>query len=191
MAVTLEQVEQLRARADVSYEEARDALEQSGGDLLDALILLERRGKAKGGGFYSTRPNREEEAAVTDLVLTKAAREQEADSGLGPKIKELLYAALRLLRHSLANQFEIWRKGERVTSIPILILIILVIAAFWITVPLIVVGLFFGCQYRFSGPDLNREEVDAAMEKTAQIVHDVVNQVKEEIHRREKKDKNL
>ena len=39
MAVTLEQVEALRARAEVSYEEARAALEDSGGDLLDALIL--------------------------------------------------------------------------------------------------------------------------------------------------------
>ena len=42
MAVTLEQVEALRARAAVSYEEARAALEANGGDLLDALIALER-----------------------------------------------------------------------------------------------------------------------------------------------------
>ena len=42
MSVTLEQVEQLRAHAAVSYEEARRALEACDGDLLDALILLER-----------------------------------------------------------------------------------------------------------------------------------------------------
>ena len=41
MSVTLEQVEQLRAHAAVSYEEARRALEACDGDLLDALILLE------------------------------------------------------------------------------------------------------------------------------------------------------
>ena len=40
MSVTLEQVEQLRAHAAVSYEEARRALEACDGDLLDALILL-------------------------------------------------------------------------------------------------------------------------------------------------------
>ena len=39
MSVTLEQVEQLRAHAAVSYEEARRALEACDGDLLDALIL--------------------------------------------------------------------------------------------------------------------------------------------------------
>ena len=37
MDVTLELVEQLRKRADVSYEEARAVLEETGGDLLAAL----------------------------------------------------------------------------------------------------------------------------------------------------------
>lgn len=45
MSVTLEQVERLRAHAAVSYEEARRALEACDGDLLDALILLEREGR--------------------------------------------------------------------------------------------------------------------------------------------------
>ena len=58
MAVTLEQVEALRARAEVSYEEARAALEDSGGDLLDALISLERAGKLRPdgarGAFFTT-----------------------------------------------------------------------------------------------------------------------------------------
>ena len=64
MAVTLEQVEALRARAEVSYEEARAALEDSGGDLLDALIALERAGKLRPdgarGAFFTTRPGGED-----------------------------------------------------------------------------------------------------------------------------------
>ena len=61
MEVTLELVEQLRQHADVSYEEARAALEHSGGDLLEALIWLERMGKIGGGdarvGEYHTGPD--------------------------------------------------------------------------------------------------------------------------------------
>ena len=53
MSVTLEQVEQLRAHAAVSYEEARRALEACDGDLLDALILLEREGRIPPGGGRS------------------------------------------------------------------------------------------------------------------------------------------
>ena len=45
--ITLEQVEQLRTKADVTYEEARQALEAANGDLLDAVILLELQGKVK------------------------------------------------------------------------------------------------------------------------------------------------
>ena len=40
MEITLEQVERLREKADVSYGQAKQALEYSGGNLLDALIYL-------------------------------------------------------------------------------------------------------------------------------------------------------
>ena len=45
--VTLEQVELLRTKADVTYEEARQALEATNGDLLDAVVLLEIQGKVR------------------------------------------------------------------------------------------------------------------------------------------------
>ena len=43
----IEKVERLREKADVTYEEAKAALEQSDGDLLDAMVLLERQGKVR------------------------------------------------------------------------------------------------------------------------------------------------
>ena len=72
------------------------------------------------------------------------------------RLRELLAAALDLLRHCTVNQFEVWRNGERMTALPVLILILLVLVAYWISLPLLVVGLFFGCKYRFSGPDLDK-----------------------------------
>ena len=60
MDITLEQVERLREKANISYEEAKAVLEEAGGNLLDALILLEQRGKIHSGAgksaHYSTRP---------------------------------------------------------------------------------------------------------------------------------------
>lgn len=53
----LEKAEKIRSKGPVSYEEARDALKEADGDLLDAVIVLERQGKINrpvGGGFYST-----------------------------------------------------------------------------------------------------------------------------------------
>ena len=45
MKVTIEKVDKLVERADVSYGDAKEALESASGDLLDAVILLEREGK--------------------------------------------------------------------------------------------------------------------------------------------------
>ena len=54
MNVTMEQVEKVRACTGATFEQARAALEQCGGSVLDAVILLERTG---GAGHYSTRPD--------------------------------------------------------------------------------------------------------------------------------------
>ena len=54
--VTLEQVEKLREYANISYDEAKTALENADGDILQALIELEQQGKVKApeGGQYHT-----------------------------------------------------------------------------------------------------------------------------------------
>jgi len=57
MEITLEMAERLREKANVSYAQAKEALEYSGGNLLDALIYLEEKGvipRAE-GAYYSTK----------------------------------------------------------------------------------------------------------------------------------------
>ncbi len=215
MAITLEQVERLREKGGLSYEEARRILEETQGDLLEALIRLERQGRIRGGGsgaFYSTRPggdtapsgpaspagpSSEEPSRFRGLSLTVGGarrngqdRTQGDRPGFWGQVKELLAAALDLLRHSTVNQFEVWRRGERMTTMPVLILILLLVMVFWISLPLLIVGLFFGCKYRFSGPDMNREKVDEVVEQVTTAVSGVVEQVKEEfgraVHKKEK-----
>lgn len=41
MAITLEQVDQVRERTQVSYQKAKEALEKTDGDVLEAIVLLE------------------------------------------------------------------------------------------------------------------------------------------------------
>jgi phosphate uptake regulator len=47
MSINLEQIEALRQRANVSYEEAKAALELCNGDIVEALIYLERQNKVR------------------------------------------------------------------------------------------------------------------------------------------------
>ena len=57
-----EMVELLREKANVSYEEAKDALETANWDLLDAIVLLEREGKTQNRpSSYSTKNEEAEE----------------------------------------------------------------------------------------------------------------------------------
>ena len=198
MSVTLEQVEQLRAHAAVSYEEARRALEACDGDLLDALILLEREGRIPPGGgrgaFFTTQPGaapepppsgptRGPEASGKDekrfwglAVTVGGHRGREERGSWRTRLRELL-------AHCTVNQFEVWRNGERMTALPVLILILLVLVAYWISLPLLVVGLFFGCKYRFSGPDLDKNRVGEVVNQVSAKVGDAVGQVRDEFKR--------
>lgn len=176
MEITLEQVERLREKADISYAQAKEALEYSDGNLLDALIYLEERGVIPRveGTCYSTR-SETPPAAESVLVLPQEPEEKRREArprrGLFQRIRYLL----------LDNELEIWRKDQPVTALPVLILLLLLAAAFWITVPLLVLGLFLGFRYRFSGPDLEREELNGAMENAADTAADLGRQIMEEL----------
>ena len=45
--ITLEQIDSIMQRANVSYTEAKNALEQANGDMVEALLILEQNQKIK------------------------------------------------------------------------------------------------------------------------------------------------
>lgn len=47
MEISLEAVDAVRERTGVSYKEAKEALEQAGGSVVDAIVLLEEKSTAK------------------------------------------------------------------------------------------------------------------------------------------------
>lgn len=82
MAIDLEKIELLRERADVTYEEARDALEKCNGSLVEAIIYLEKNGKIKPAphetqttsGFWATLNKYIKIGNETRLVVSKEGR---------------------------------------------------------------------------------------------------------------------
>ncbi|SHI00111.1 DUF4342 domain-containing protein [Clostridium grantii] len=54
MSINIEQIDLLRKRANVSYEEAKKALENNNNDLVEALIYLEQNQKTKFNSNSST-----------------------------------------------------------------------------------------------------------------------------------------
>lgn len=169
---TLEQVERLREKANVTYDEAKAALEACNNDLLDAIIYLEKQGKVKSeGGFYSSAGNTQEAASA------EIPREEPGDEtgGFSDLLRRFGAFCVKILRKGNENLFEVYRDGEKRTSMPVTVLVLLLIFAFWITIPLVIVGLFFGFRYRFSGPDLGKNVVNDPMESAAKAAEELKN----------------
>ena len=61
---------------------------------------------------------------------------------------------------------------------PTLVLILLAVFAFWITIPLLVIGLFFDFKYRFEGIDEVHIDVNDIMDKAADGAAHLKNDVK-------------
>ena len=118
-----------------------------------------------------------------DLIYAATAFHWLPEDRAFPRVKELLLAVADLLRHCTVNQFEVWRNGELMTALPVLVLILLVVLAYWISLPLLVIGLLFGCRYRFSGPDLDKNKVGETVNRVSDSVRDAVGQVRDEFQR--------
>jgi hypothetical protein len=82
----------------------------------------------------------------------------------------------RVFRASVTNYFEVWRKGERQFYFPVVLFLFCLIPwVFWVTLALVIIGLFAGCRYRFSGPHLGRQEVNDTMDKAADFAEEAKN----------------
>ena len=189
MDITLEQVERLREKADISYEEAKAVLEEAGGSLLDALILLEKRGRIHTGAghsaHYSTRPGNEAgtEAGTCDQQTGGGEEARFLGVALVTDGNRAKHFFQDLLRRGLQNSLEVWRREELMVSIPLLISILLLILAFWICLPLLVLGLLLGCRYRLAGPDFDDSPAGETVNRAAQTVGDTVEKMKDEAQR--------
>ncbi|OCN00153.1 ubiquitin [Clostridium sp. W14A] len=171
--VTLEQVEKLKERANVSYDEAKAALEATGGDLLEALIYLEKQGKVKaprGNGFYSSAEEIPRDSEKQARGEFRGADRGESFSGL---LKRIGRFCLKLIQKGNSNTFEVLKGNECKASIPVTVLVLLLVFAFWVSLPLMIVGLFFDLRYRFQGPDLGKDSVNHAMDSVANATDDL------------------
>ena len=167
---TLEQVEKLKERAAVSYDEAKAALNACSDDLLDALIYLEKQGKVNapaGGGFYSSGAAQQK----------KDYHHCESADQPGESPRQLLRRLGRWLRSLLhkgnTNLFQVWKDGKTMITVPVTVLVLLLLFCFWFVVPLLIVGLFFDCRYRFVGADVDKIDVNKVMDSAADMAENL------------------
>ncbi len=138
---SFEKVEKLREKANVSFEEAKAALEEANWDLLDAMIALEKQGKAEEHKeTYSTKDD------ADLMVVDEPEKKERRGNAFTDKVKVLWHK-------SCENNFVVERNEDVIVNIPIWVFILILVFTWHITLIVMVVALFFGCRYSFRGAD--------------------------------------
>ena len=139
----IEMVERLHEKAGISYTDAKDALERSGWDMLEALVLLEREGKidpltastssSDGGTSYEK---------VTATASRKESNFHEAMNGVREKLR-------KMFDDSLSTDFVVKRQGKEVFRLQVLIALILCLCLWEPILAALVIGLICDGRYSF------------------------------------------
>ena len=146
----MEKVEKLRARAEVTADEARNALKACDGDLLDAMVLLEKIGKAKAPSEVVVTTSRTEHTTFEDVQDTVDRYDREAARPLSTKLKHLF----SIIMDKLSNNFlRIEHKGEELIKVKLWIVVLVMLFVWHVSIVAIIISLFFGVRYSFVGRD--------------------------------------
>ncbi|MEE0776552.1 MAG: DUF4342 domain-containing protein [Bacillota bacterium] len=173
---TLEQVEKLREKTDLSYEEAKAVLDSVDGDLLEALVKLENEGRiaAPSNGTYRSDQGKQQNAGEKKEYYTPPD-----DDGVsfGQVLGKIGAFCGKLFQKGNSNYLDVRRYDKTLVSVPLTVVVILVVFAFWITIPLMIVGLFMHCRYVFVGKDIEKTPANNAMDAIANTAETIKSEV--------------
>lgn len=162
----IEMVEKLQDKTGISAEEAWTALEKNNWVLVDAMLWLEREKKIP--SQTATASSAGEEGQYLPVKPTMGDK----------KSDDSLWAKLRMLLEESLNHFLVLRReGKVLLRLPVLILIVLLCAAFYVVVIGLLVGLFCGCQFSLEGP---RAKEDDAVNKAMKAAEEAARKMKDE-----------
>lgn len=165
-----EKAELICKKCGVTFEQAREALDACNEDVLDAVVWLERAGKTTTGAAAQYQADASQAYRTSDEMSQAQSdyeRSTKKDGGFGAAWSRCMGWLRAGLRKTVDTSFVVERTGRRVLSMPTLVLILLAVFAFWISVPLLVIGLFCDFKYRFEGIDEVRIDVNDIMDKAS------------------------
>ena len=191
-----EMIEKLVEKTNVSFEEASEALMACEGNLVDALVYLERKAKAE--KILDAEETRAAEAVAettetgntdnhtvnTDKMTAEgAAAEEKGEETMKEETRNTkgnagaaIRGFFRKVREVLANnELRITRNGEEKVKVPAWVAAIILVCFFHVSTIAIIVSLFFGCRYAFVGKD-DLSRANDVMDKAG----DLADKVKEQ-----------
>lgn len=163
----LEMVEKLKEKTGVSYEDAKAALTACEWDMLDAIVYLEKLDKIKEpAATYSTKYEQTKH-------FEQATQAHSQKSTFSDVLNRFFSWCGAMIKKGNENFFTIEKEGRQIVTMPVTILVIIIVFAFWVVVPLLVVGLFLGFKYSFSGPVANGIDLNNVMDKASEAAENI------------------
>lgn len=149
MSISLEKIDLLKERANVGYKEAKEALEQCDGDLVEALIWLEENEKIKseserqGRKQYYKRPN----------------RERNPENDFGRKIEDSVKTVHKM-------RFKIFKEDDVLLSLPATVAIIVGVFTLPMSLFALIAAVIFRYHIAIIKPDGEEVVVDETIKET-------------------------
>lgn len=189
-----EKVEKLVEKTGVDYATAKEALEASEWDMLDAIIYLE------GKGFSAKKADAKVETAEESTAIQKtnsqdydygrsACETCEKDSCEGceteaqykqAKKKQRRACKGKVKRFLVSNKLRIFNpQGNEVVTLPVWVAILLFVCTFWITTFVILLSFAFGYKYVLEGPELGKEGINKAVDAVRDTTFTIAKDIKE------------
>jgi hypothetical protein len=123
-----------------------------------------------GNGYYS-RPTIHQ-AGTEKSENKKESREYKGES-FSDMMKRFGRFCAKIVNKGNNNYFEAKKNDSVIISCPVTALVILLIFLFWVIVPLVIIGLFFGFRYSFRGEDLGKDSVNKVMDGATDTAEDI------------------
>lgn len=174
-------VEKLKNEANISYEEAKIALEKSNWDILDAFVYLEEKGKVQKpsvGIFYTNEYKKNHKNSLVTNNKNKGNNYNNTKKDNG--FEGIFVKVCRIIDTCNNIFFEIKKENKIFLKIPVTVIIVLLIFAFGIVIPLYIVGLFFDFEFSLLG---NRAQINK-INHVLKVISENVKKVKGKLKRR-------
>lgn len=152
-----EKAQKLSQKSGATFEDAKEALENCSWDMLDAMVYLEKAGKAGNSKSTSEYSSNEEKIHFDE---SKNTYESGTSKSFGETIGMAMNWFGRAIKKGMENFFVIRKEGNEPFSIPVTIFVILLVVFNGFAFFLLIVGLFCGMRYSFEGQEASQMNAD-------------------------------
>ncbi len=150
----LEKMELISAKTGVTLEESKRALEATDWDELEAVLYITALKNTDGSKLAEEAAKKVlENEKKEEKKAEKKCEKKEKSSSFGHAIGKFFDWMGNVIKRTWEIKFKVFKDDEEKLSVPLLIVILLTMGFFWITIPVMIIGLANNYKYRFEGVD--------------------------------------